>query len=141
MAYALKVDGEIHPLTRYIDPSELLDNSRNTIVYEQDQDLHQRVLKIFSTAHSVDALDDDFKSLLCCLPNIKAPGLSYDNLFRIIIMNFLDAYDFDVRSVKKSCVHIVHPDGRIIPFETMNLFYRDAAKEARWRELADAAEL
>ncbi len=141
MAYALKVDGEIHPLTRYIDPSELLDNSRNTIVYEQDEDLHQRVLKIFSTAHSVDALDDDFKSLLCCLPNIKAPGLSYDNLFRIIIMNFLDAYDFDVRSVKKSCVHIVHPDGRIIPFETMNLFYRDAAKEARWRELANTAEI
>ena len=37
----------------------------------------------------------------------------------------MDAYDFDVRSVKKSCVHIVHKDGRMIPFETMNLFYRD----------------
>ena len=40
-------------------------------------------------------------------------------------MRFLDAYDFDVRAIKKSCVHIVHKDGRIIPFETMNLFYRD----------------
>jgi hypothetical protein len=31
-----------------------------------------------------------------------------------------------VRSVKKSCVHIVHPkDGRLIPFDTYNLFYRD----------------
>ena len=29
------------------------------------------------------------------------------------------------RSVKKSCIHIVHPDGRIIPFDTFNLFYRD----------------
>ena len=37
----------------------------------------------------------------------------------------MDAYDFDVRTVKKSCVHIVHKDGRMIPFETMNLFYRD----------------
>jgi uncharacterized radical SAM superfamily Fe-S cluster-containing enzyme len=27
--------------------------------------------------------------------------------------------------VKKSCVHIAHPDGRIIPFDTYNLFYRD----------------
>jgi len=27
--------------------------------------------------------------------------------------------------VKKTCVHIVHPDGRIIPFDTYNLFYRD----------------
>jgi uncharacterized radical SAM superfamily Fe-S cluster-containing enzyme len=37
----------------------------------------------------------------------------------------MDAYDFDVRSVKKSCVHIVNKDNKLIPFETMNLFYRD----------------
>ena len=40
-------------------------------------------------------------------------------------MQFLDPYIFDVRSVKRSCVHIVHPDGRVIPFDTYNLFYRD----------------
>jgi hypothetical protein len=49
-------------------------------------------------------------------------------------MRFIDAWDFDVRSIKKSCVHIVHKDGRIIPFETMNLFYRDE-KEQRLKEL------
>jgi uncharacterized radical SAM superfamily Fe-S cluster-containing enzyme len=49
-------------------------------------------------------------------------------------MRFIDAYDFDVRAIKKSCVHIVHKDGRIIPFETMNLLYRDE-KEGRLNEL------
>lgn len=137
MAYALKVDDKVQALTRYIDPAHLLDNSRNTIVYEQDPELHEQVLKIFSTAHSVDAIQDDMQSLLCCLPNVQAPGLGYDNLFRIIIMNFMDAYDFDVRAIRKSCVHIVHPDGRIIPFETMNLFYRDAFKEAHLNYLRD----
>lgn len=44
------------------------------------------------------------------------------------------AFDFDVRAIKKSCVHIVHKDGRIIPFETMNLFYRDE-KEKYLKEL------
>lgn len=39
---------------------------------------------------------------------------------------------FDVRSVKKSCVHIVHPDdGRLIPFDTYNLFYRDDLERTR----------
>ena len=53
-------------------------------------------------------------------------SLGYENVFRIIIMQFIDHHAFDVRSVKKSCVHIVHPkDGRIIPFDTYNLFYRD----------------
>ena len=134
MAYALKIDGKVFPLTRYLDPSILLNNSKNTIVYEQDEKLHEQMIKVFSTGISVDAVNDDMKSLLCCLPQIQAPGLSYDNLFRIIIMRFIDAYDFDVRVIKKSCVHIIHKDGRIIPFETMNLFYRDD-KEVQLKSL------
>lgn len=125
MGYALKLAGQVFPLTRYIDPAHLLDNSRNTIVYEQDAQLQQHLLKLFSTGVSVDRSSESMHQLLCCLPEIYAPGLKYDNLFRIIIMRFIDAWDFDVRAIKKSCVHIVHKDGRIIPFETMNLFYRD----------------
>lgn len=126
MGYALKLNQEIIPLTRYIDPAILLDQSkRNTIVYEQDASLQDQLIQIFSTGISVDRVDENMKQLLCCLPDIYAPGLKYDNLFRIIIMRFIDAWDFDVRSIKKSCVHIVHKDGRIIPFETMNMFYRD----------------
>ena len=66
------------------------------------------------------------KELLCCLPRVAVPeGFGYDRVFRVIIMQFIDAQSFDVRSVKKTCVHIVHPDGRLIPFDTYNLFYRD----------------
>lgn len=134
MAYALKLNGQVFPMTRYIDPAHLLDKSRNTIVYEQDSVLHEKLLEIFSTGISVDKVTENFNQLLCCLPNIVAPGLNYNNLFRIIIMRFIDAYDFDVRAIKKSCVHIVHKDGRMIPFETMNLFYRDD-KEAYLHQL------
>ena len=129
MGYALKTDAGVHGLTRLIDPEFLLNNSRNTIVYEQDEKLHSHVMKMFSTANSIDSLENDFHHLLCCLPNIIAPEFSYNNLFRIIIMNFMDAYDFDVRAIKKSCVHIVDTSGKIIPFETMNLFYRPEFKE------------
>ncbi len=125
MGYALKLGGAVFPLTRYIDPAQLLDNSRNTIVYEQDEALKAKMIDIFSTGISVDRVEENMKQLLCCLPLVEAPGLTYNNLFRIIIMRFIDAYDFDVRAIKKSCVHIVHKDGRLIPFETMNLFYRD----------------
>lgn len=125
MGYALKLGEEVFPLTRYINPADLLDNSRNTIVYEQDEHLHSRMIQLFSTGNSPEASTDKLHSLLCCLPQIQAPALTYNNLFRIIIMQFIDAYNFDVRSVKKSCVHIVNKDYKIIPFETMNLFYRD----------------
>jgi 7,8-dihydro-6-hydroxymethylpterin dimethyltransferase len=139
MGYALKLAGQTFPLTRYIDPTHLLDNSRNTIIYEQDDALKEKMIDIFSTGISVDRVEENMKQLLCCLPQIEAPGLGYENLFRIIIMRFIDAYDFDVRAIKKSCVHIVHKDGRIIPFETMNLFYRDD-KEAYLKTLQTERE-
>ena len=130
MGYVLKLGQEHFPLTRYLDPEMLLNNnSRNTIVYEQDEGLKGQLIKIFSTGISVDKVQSDVHQLLCCLPDVYAPGLKYDNLFRIIIMNFMDAYDFDVRAVKKSCVHIVNKDGMLIPFENMNLFYRDDKRQ------------
>jgi len=126
MGYALKLNGKVVPLTGMIDPKILLEGGRNTIVFEQDENIKQMIFKLFSLNHSPDSSALSLKDLLCCLPKVAAPGsISYDNVFRIIIMQFLDAYNFDIRSVKKSCVHIVHPDGRIIPFDTYNLFYRD----------------
>jgi hypothetical protein len=74
-------------------------------------------------------------------PNAGTPALTYENIFRIIIMQFIDAHSFDVRSVKKTCVHIVHPDGRLIPFDTYNLFYRDNLEQTRLAPLRQNAEL
>lgn len=44
-------------------------------------------------------------------------------------MQFIDAWNFDVRAMKKSCVHIAQPAGRLIPFEAFNLLYRDGRSE------------
>lgn len=125
MAYALKYQNSVYPLTRLFSPQDLLDGTRNTIVFEEEQTIRERAFRLFSTGTPSECASEALEDLLCCLPRIDAPSLEYSNLFRIIIMQFLDPTIFDVRSVKRSCVHIVHPDGRIIPFDTMNLFYRD----------------
>jgi len=125
MAYALKIGDEVIPMTHLINPEDLLNNSKNTIVFEHDEKLKAHMLNLFSTGVSVDCAEDTFGELMCCLPRVKSDNLSYDNLFRIIIMNFMDPLDFDVRAVKKSCVHIVSDKYKIVPFETMNIFYRD----------------
>jgi hypothetical protein len=130
MAYALKAGGEVLPLTSLIDPRFLLSGEGNTIIYERNRDVRDKVFKLFSTNHSPSSAGVALKHLLCCLPAVEAPAdVGYQNVFRVIIMQFLDAWNFDVRSVKKTCVHIVHPDGRIIPFDTFNMFYRDQKEE------------
>jgi hypothetical protein len=127
MAYALKIDGKVTPLTGMVDPDILINGCRNTIVFEQDDALREGIVKLFATNHSPQSGADSLRDLLCCIPRLAAPdALGYENIFRVLIMQFIDAHAFDVRSVKKSCVHIVHPeDGRLIPFDTYNLFYRD----------------
>lgn len=127
MGYALKTAAGIQPLTRYVGPETLLAGSRNTIVFEADQLLKAQVFKLFSTNHSPESQTACISDLLCCLPKVQAPAdLSYKNVFRVLIMAFMDAVNFDVRAMKKSCVHIAQPDGRIVPFESFNLLYRDA---------------
>jgi uncharacterized radical SAM superfamily Fe-S cluster-containing enzyme len=141
MAYALKVDGKLIPLTGLIDPQVLIEGGRNTIVYEGDDAVREGVFRLFATNHSSESSAQTLRDLLCCLPRLDAPeDLGYRNIFRVLIMQFIDAYSFDVRSVKKTCVHIVHPDGRLIPFDTYNLFYRDGLEESRLAPLRRWAE-
>lgn len=126
MGYALRTEAGITPLTRFIAPEVLLAGERNTIVFEQDPALKDQVFRLFATNHSPESQAMHLASLLCCLPGIDAPpSVGYDSVFRVLIMAFMDATAFDVRAMKKSCVHIVQPDGRIIPFESYNLLYRD----------------
>jgi 7,8-dihydro-6-hydroxymethylpterin dimethyltransferase len=155
MGYALKVDGQASspvqdgrqartpatPLTSLIDKRVLIDGGRNTIVFERDDAIRGAFLNLFSTALGADAQPEKLRDLLCCLPRIAAsPNLGYDSIFRLLILEFIDARGFDLRSVKKSCVHIVHPDGRLIPFDTYNLFYRDDLERTRLAPIRDAVE-
>jgi hypothetical protein len=84
------------------------------------------VFELFATNHSPDSQASCLNSLLCCLPQVRSPTpLAYDNVFRVLIVQFMDAHSLDIRALKKSCIHIAQPDGRLIPFESFNLFYRD----------------
>lgn len=140
MAYAVKANGKVVPLTGLLDPHILLNGGRNTIVYEQDDHVRESVFRLFATNHSPQSSVGSLRELLCCLPRVQAPDLSYENLFRVLIVQFMDAYSFDVRSVKKSCIHIVHRDGRLIPFDTYNLFYRDDLEKTRLSSLRQEVE-
>ncbi len=128
MGYALKANGKVVPLTGLLDPEVLLGEARNTIVYEKDDAVRAHALKLFSTGTGPEAAGETLKELLCCLPRVGVPaGLSYENLFRVLVVAFLDAHSFETRVAKRSCIHMVQPDGKLIPFDTFNLFYRDGA--------------
>jgi uncharacterized radical SAM superfamily Fe-S cluster-containing enzyme len=54
-----------------------------------------------------------------------AQRIGAEDIFRITITSFLDAYNFDVRRLMKCCIHHVLPSGHLIPFCAYNVLYRD----------------
>lgn len=139
MAYALKSADKVVPLTRYLDPQTLVEGSGNTIVFERDEALKSsmkdQIFKLFSTNHSPESQANCLSELMCCLPLISAPqALRYDNVFRVLIVQFMDAYSLDVRALKKSCIHFAQPNGQMIPFESYNLLYRSDDRLSRIRQ-------
>jgi 7,8-dihydro-6-hydroxymethylpterin dimethyltransferase len=134
MAYAIKDGAQLRPLTRYVPPEVLLSGDRSTISFERDPALKAQVFRLFATNLGPESQARELRGLLCCLPQISPDTLTYDNVFRVLIMQFIDAWNFDIRAMKKSCVHIAQPDGRLIPFEAFNLLYRDG-KSRRLTEL------
>ena len=129
MAYALKMPTGLTPLTSLIPPEVLINGSANTIVFEQDSQFKQQLFSVFSTNHSPTAQANCLSELLCCLPNIQAPQLNYNHVFRVLIVQFMDIHSMDIRALKKSCIHFATPEGQLIPFETYNLFYRPGKQE------------
>ncbi|MFK7915917.1 MAG: radical SAM protein [Pseudomonadales bacterium] len=131
IGYALRNHGEtaaqdtLIPVSGAISKEMLLSGSENSITFEKNETLKAAFMRAYSLDACTDAAEEKLHELLCCLPRFEAPGLDYGDVFRVVIMSFMDAYDFCISSVKRSCVHFVTPEGKIYPFDTYNLFYRD----------------
>lgn len=130
IGYGIRNGSRVIPVTSLL-PREVLLNGPNTISYEDHPELRTKVLDLFSLATAQANTGEKLAALLCCLPQAAVPAsLSYANSFRVVILEFLDRYNFNLGTVKRSCVHFVTPHGEIIPFDTYNTFYRDGAEGA-----------
>ncbi len=130
IGYGLRAGPSVTPITSLL-PRELIVNGPNTISYEAYPELRKAVTDLLSLATAQANTEEKLAGLLCCLPQAIVPdNLSYTDSFRVVILQFLDRYNFDLATVKRSCVHFVTPERQIIPFDTYNTFYRAGAEGA-----------
>ena len=137
IGYGLRDGRRITPVTSIFSHEDLLSELPNALTFEKYPELQRRVFELFSLSTGPDTAIERIQALLCCLPGVPVPkGLSYDNVFRVTVVEFLDPHNFCVAGVKRSCVHFVTPEGKIIPFDTYNLLYRNGEIEAIRARLA-----
>lgn len=134
VGYGLRSGAKVAPITGLLPKDLLLSELPNSVTFERNPDLRARIFDFFSLTNVDQVVPERLETLFCCFPGIEAPKeVGYKDLFRVAISEFLDPHNFCLSRVKRSCVHFLTPEG-IIPFDTYNLFYRDA--EARSRRAA-----
>ena len=128
IGYGLRDGRKVTPITQLIPKDELLAAAPNTVSFEKYPALRQRLFELMSLAATGEQTHSTLGNLLCCLPQVDLPAdIGYDKVFRVLIVQFLDRFNFCIGAVKRSCIHFVAPAGKIIPFDTYNLFYRDGS--------------
>ncbi len=136
IGYGIRNGRTVVPVTAMIPKQQLVAEMPNTVNFERYPALKERIFELFSLSTIEPNVAQRMGDLLCCLPQVEIPaGLSYENIFRVVVVNFMDRFNFCVANVKRSCVHFVTPAGQLIPFETYNLFYRNGEIE-RLRAIA-----
>ena len=128
IGYGLRDGSSVVPVTSLLPRELFVAAAPNTVTFESHPEPHRRVFDLLSLSTAQADTTDKLASLLCCLPDAAVPAdIGYAQTFRVVISQFLDRFNFDLGTVKRSCVHFIEPPGRIIPFDTYNTFYRPGA--------------
>jgi uncharacterized radical SAM superfamily Fe-S cluster-containing enzyme len=123
--YVLVENGHIAPITEYVNVDKFIESMRK--VYEEAE----KGRKIKAKMHLIGALRHiKFSALrkyvwpVLKTGSYKALGDLHRRMLMISAMHFMDPYNFDLERVQRCVIHYAIPDGRIIPFCTMNSVHR-----------------
>ena len=138
--YIFMDNGKIIPITRFIDIdkflaylnkyAEKLEGGGFAIKPRVFASGAKNFRKIFKESEAPSNLDikkilwDIFKT-----QSYDALGEFHKNSLLISCMHFMDPFNFDTDRVKDCVIHYAVPDGRVIPFCTMNSIYRQGIEE------------
>jgi len=138
--FAFVEEGKITPITRYADFDGFI-RSMN------------KVAELARDGHKVKANLEMIRSLRHLRLKVLGPLVggvmregSYEALGRLMrkvimigAMHFMDPYNFDLERVQRCGIHYAVPDGRIIPFCTMNSLHREKIERQFAKPLAVVA--
>ena len=134
------------PLARFIDLEKHLDLLAGRITFDRARakSLIEVVLEglgcgpegcspahlepVLRMAASCSGIDDRGSTSELAIDFLTAAiekTLAPEDMLRVTTTSFMDAYNFDIRQLMKSCVHQVLPSGHLIPFSAYNVLYRN----------------
>jgi 7,8-dihydro-6-hydroxymethylpterin dimethyltransferase len=128
-------DGSFAPMVNRQAAIEHLPQIRNTLQFSAEEILASTPPGLCSGAGCCGALAGQIrkffpKSFLQAGSTPEKARVVSETTFRITITSFLDTYNFELRSCRGECVHVITPELKKIPFSAYNLYHRMKAMAA-----------
>jgi hypothetical protein len=134
MATILFPEGDkLVPITRYANVDKFM--SAMDKVYEaasQGSSLRAKMYLVGTARHVKFGLMRELISSVLLKGDYSSLGDFMKKVVLIGCMHFMDPYNFDLERVQRCTIHYAFPDGKIIPFCTMNSIHR-ASLEKTYR--------
>lgn len=130
VTYAVKRGDEFVPVVRDVKLEGYLELIDNTMDFRAEDLVKNALTRAITKGIACDCLrlrDEISKILpegyLTWSAEQRAEFID-TNTFRITISSFIDRYNFDAKSMRKECVHVITPDLKRIPFSAYNMMHR-----------------
>jgi len=128
--YVFIEDGEMVPITRYGNVEKFIGSMNK--VYEEASKGHKTRAKmrlLGALRHAEFGLLRKYLWPILKTGSYESLGELHRKMLLISSMHFMDPYNFDLERVQRCVIHYAVPDGRIIPFCTMNSIHRAKIEE------------
>ena len=127
IGYALRVAGELHGISRFIDVGVLQGFLKNRVDY--------RIEDLATCGCETEPLGQVLKEIESRVGNLNLPNallqLTPEMPFRIFIKPFMDAWTFDQDRIDRCCTHVIRSDGSLDSFCRYYLLGGRAGFESR----------
>ncbi len=123
--FILVEKGKFIPINRYVNVEKFMDSMKK--VYELASKGKKTQAKIHLAAvtrHVKFGVLKDLMGGLLMTSSYESLGKLMRKMIMVSCMHFMDPYNFDLQRIQRCCIHYAVPDGRIIPFCTMNSIHR-----------------
>jgi uncharacterized radical SAM superfamily Fe-S cluster-containing enzyme len=123
--YAFVEGDDIIPINRYGNVEKFIKSMEK--IYEEASKGHPKKAKlrlIGSLRHIKFGLLRKYLLPILRTGSYESLGKLHRKMLMISSMHFMDPYNFDLERVQRCCIHYAVPDGRIIPFCSMNSIHR-----------------
>ena len=128
ISYMLVNDKEITPLTDLVEVDDYIDYAKDRTLVSEAVLMNEAFTKLFST-RAVPGTETNLESF-CTACGMTVPEVLGKSVKIVSIHAFMDAQTFQLERSQKCCIHVIQPDGRLIPFCNYNMFHRKTGGES-----------